>query len=141
MGLVLDTSVLITAEKKDFDLSKFLILEAPQESVFITTITASELLHGVHRANGKRRLKREIFVEEILNKLFAIPFDLLSARTHSRIWADLESKGKRIGSHDLVIASICMTLDYRLATLNEGEFQKVDGLQLADTAKYRINDD
>lgn len=137
MGLVLDTSVLIGAEKKVFELAAFLEAEAPTDPVLITSITASELLHGVHRADGKRKLKREVFVEQILRNLPALPFDLLSARTHSRIWADLQTQGIMIGSHDLIISAICLTQDHALATLNTDEFQRVNGLRLVDTAKYR----
>lgn len=137
MGLVLDTSILIGAEKKVFELAAFLKAEAPTDPVFITSITASELLHGVHRADEKRKVKREIFVEEILRNLPALPFDLPSARTHSRIWADLQTQGMMIGSHDLIISAICLTQDHTLATLNTDEFQRVDGLRLVDTAKYR----
>jgi len=136
MGLVLDTSVLIAAEKKDFDLPAFLTAEAPTDRIFITSVTASDLLHGVHRAEGRRRLKREIFVEDVLANLGAMPFDLLAARTHSWIWAELESQGHGIGPHDLMIAAICVTHDYELATLNGGEYARIDGLRLASTDPY-----
>jgi tRNA(fMet)-specific endonuclease VapC len=139
MGLVLDTSILIAAERKEFDLVGFLVGEAPADSVFITAVTATELLRGVHRAEGARRIAREVFVEEILSRLPVLPFDLLSARSHSRIWADLEAKGMRIGAHDLVIAAICLTLDHSLATLNRSEFSRIDGLRLAESEPYRIS--
>lgn len=137
MGLVLDPSVLIAAEKEVFDLPSFLKAETPTDTVFITSVTASELLHGVHRADGKRKLKRQIFVKEILRNLPDLPFDLPSTRTHSRIWADLQKQGIMIGSHDLMISAICLTQDHTLATLNKDEFQRVEGLRLANTSKYQ----
>lgn len=137
MGLVLDTSILIASEKKEFDLVSFLVGEASTESLFVTAVTATELLHGVHRADGARRVKREVFVEDLLSSLPVLPFDLLSARTHSRIWADLEAKGQRIGPHDLMIAAICLTQNHSLATLNGGEFSRIDGLRLAESHSYR----
>ena len=136
MGLVLDMSVLVAAERKDFDLARFLTSEAPDETILITTVTATELLHGVHRAEGETRLKREVFVEEMLRVLPVLPFDLPSARAHSRVWADLESQGSRIGAHDLLIASICLAGGHCLATLNLGDFRRVDGLRLAETGPY-----
>lgn len=138
MGLVLDTSILIAAESKEFDLVAFLVGEASTESVFITAVTATELLHGVRRAEGARRIAREVFVEEMLSRLPVLPFDVLSARSHSRVWADLESKGMRIGPHNLLIAAICLTLDHSLATLNGSEFSRIDGLRLAAIEPYRI---
>ncbi len=48
---MLDTSILISAERKLFDLEAFLDSEVPGVPLFISAITASELLHGVHRAD------------------------------------------------------------------------------------------
>ena len=65
MGLIVDTSVLIAAEKGKFDLSGF-FSSMGNESVRIAAITASELLHGVERANTpERRDNRSRFVERI----------------------------------------------------------------------------
>jgi len=49
MGVILDSSVLIAAERKRFDLVGFLSAHA-NDTIFITAITASELLHGCERA-------------------------------------------------------------------------------------------
>ena len=68
----------------------------------LSAITASELLHGVHRADGAvRRGRREAFVETILTYLPVLPFTLDIARVHARLWADLQAQGEMIGSHDL----------------------------------------
>jgi tRNA(fMet)-specific endonuclease VapC len=58
MGLIADTTILIAAEKGRFDLPAF--FEAMDgEPVRIAAITASELLHGVERADTPaRRAKR-----------------------------------------------------------------------------------
>ena len=61
----------------------------PDEEVGIATITASELLHGVHRATPEHRVRREAFVEAVLDAFPPLPFNLLAARTHARIWAGL----------------------------------------------------
>lgn len=136
MGLVLDTSILISAERQQFDLPAFLEAESPAESLFIAAVTASELLYGVHRSDRKRRRKREVFVEEILATIEVLPFDLGCARAHSALWAKLDSTGDRIGPHDMLIAATCLTLNHSLATLNEKEFQKVAGLSLANARPY-----
>ena len=38
----------------------------PAEDVAIAAITASELLHGVHRASAEHQARREAFVEAVL---------------------------------------------------------------------------
>ena len=138
MGLVLDTSILVAAERGRFDLEGFLDSEVPGVPVYVTAITASELLHGVHRSGGARRRKREAFVEDVLADLAILPFDLTSARKHAQLRADLERSGKPIGPHDLIIAATCLALHHEIATLNTGEFERVPGLALAKTLPYAI---
>lgn len=136
MGLVLDTSILVGAERGRFDLVGFLDGEAPGVPVYVSAITASELLHGVHRAEGARRKRRESFVEELLADLAVLPFEMISARRHARLRADLERSGMLIGPHDLIIAATCLALHHHLATLNTKEFERVPGLVLANTMPY-----
>jgi tRNA(fMet)-specific endonuclease VapC len=49
MATLIDSSVLIAAERGDLDLEKA-IERLRGEEVAISAISASELLHGVHRA-------------------------------------------------------------------------------------------
>lgn len=94
-------------------------------------MTASELLHGVHRADGAwRRGSRERFVEEIFAEIPVIPFDLQVARVHSRIWADLKMQGQMIGAHDLIIAATALAHGFHLITGNPREFGRVEGLEM-----------
>lgn len=131
MGLILDSSPLIADEKGKFDLPAFLATR--DDPVVVAAITASELLHGVHRApDARRRQKRSERVEWLLSKFETIPFALDEARHHARIWAELASSGKMIGSHDLLIAATALSLGYTLATLNFDEFVRVPGLVLVE---------
>ena len=49
----------------------------PSEDVGMASITASELLHGVHRATAEHRARREAFVEAVLAAFPPFAFDLL----------------------------------------------------------------
>lgn len=136
MGLMLDSSVLIAAERERFDMEAFLEKEAPMEPLFISSVTASELLHGVCRATLERRTKRVAYVEAVLRETPTLPFDLPCARRHAELWAALEAAGNRVGAHDMMIAATSLRFGHRLATLNEGEFSRVDGLKLANVRPY-----
>ncbi len=140
MGLIIDSSLLIAAERGRFDMEAFLEAEAAMESIFITSVTASELLHGVHRATPEKRAGRETYVESVLGDLPILSFDLPCARRHARLWASLEVSGNRIGAHDMMIAAICLRFGHKLATLNEGEFGRVEGLILANARPYLRDD-
>ena len=59
MGLILDTSILIADERGKFDMPGFL-RQFPSPQPSIAAITASELLHGVERAqDAARRARRQ----------------------------------------------------------------------------------
>lgn len=97
----------------------------------ISAITVSELLHGVHRADSEeRRLKREAYVEKVIEMFPIYPFDLNTSRIYARIWANLASKGVRIGAHDLIIASTAISLGFSVAASNIRDYKKIGGLKL-----------
>jgi tRNA(fMet)-specific endonuclease VapC len=139
MGIILDSSILIADERRRFDLAGF-FLAHPEDTFGIAAITASELLHGVERANtAERRQKRQSYVEAVLNKLPVIDFDLRIARQHARLWASLEVVGKLIGPHDMLIAATALAEDHRAATLNQDEFVRVPGLNLVDLKAFSMS--
>ena len=130
MGTLIDSSVLIAAERLTLDLDAALSAAA-QEPVGIASITASELLHGVERAaSAAQRRRRETFVERLLAVLPVFPFDLGTARIHAALWAGLASKGATIGSHDLLIGATAIALGYRVATRDRRSFAKIPGLEV-----------
>jgi tRNA(fMet)-specific endonuclease VapC len=100
------------------------------EEVGIAAITASELLHGVHRAAPEHRARREAFVEAVIAAFPPLPFDLLAARAHARIWADLAAAGQDIGAHDRIVAAIGISAGWRIATANRRHFDRIAGLDV-----------
>jgi predicted nucleic acid-binding protein len=127
---VIDSSVLIAAERGKLDLDQ-LLGNFAEDPVAIAAITASELLYGVHRAaEPSQRLQREAFVERILAGLTVLPFDLVVARVHARLAADLAAKGSPVGAHDLMIAATAIAGGYSLATRDDRSFPKIPGVSL-----------
>jgi predicted nucleic acid-binding protein len=107
----------------------------PREPNGIASITASELLVGVHRTvAGARRQRREAYVEAILGAMLVISFDLPVARVHARLWAELASSGAMIGAHDLVIAATAIAHGYAVLTENVRDFERVPGLVVRQPA-------
>jgi len=100
------------------------------EEVGIAAITASELLHGVHRATEEHRGPREAFVESILAAFPVIAFDLLVARVHARLWAGLAASGGEVGAHDRLVAATALSAGWRVATANVRHFNRIPGLQV-----------
>jgi tRNA(fMet)-specific endonuclease VapC len=129
-GTLIDTSVLIAVERGLIDLDALGDADDDQP-LAIAAITASELLHGVHRLKGAvARTRAERFVERILGAIPVIPFDLDIARVHARIDAELSAAGTTIGDGDLMIGATAVWLDYRVATRDLRSFPKIKGLPL-----------
>jgi tRNA(fMet)-specific endonuclease VapC len=130
VGTLIDTSILIAAERGQLELSR-LRDEDDEEEVAISAISASELLHGVHRLKGAvARTRADRFVERLLGSLPVVPFDLEVARVHARLDAELSSKGVAVGDADLIIAATAVCLDYRIATRDLRSFPKIQGLDV-----------
>jgi len=129
MGILIDSSVLIAAERGLLDLEP-LLAERGGEDVAIAAITASELLHGVHRLRGVRRARSEALVERVLDRLRVVDFDLAAARVHATLSADLRAKGTPVGAHDLLIAATAVLLDYSVATRDLRSFPRIRGLSV-----------
>lgn len=132
MGVLIDAAVLIDHERGSLDLGKR-IAGREDQPFFLSVITVSELLHGVHRASDRgRRAKRSAFVEAVIDRFPLLNIDLPTARTHAGIWSDLRAAGTMIGAHDLWLAAAAVAHDLVLATANVREFRRVAGLRVED---------
>jgi tRNA(fMet)-specific endonuclease VapC len=132
VGLLIDSSVFVDLERAGSAPSEA-VERLGDEPVCLAAITASELLHGVHRAESAvRRGRRETFVEAILSWVPVLPFDLEAARAHSRVWADLRRRGELIGAHDMLIAATAIARQLRLLTSNLRHFDRIEGLQIVE---------
>lgn len=131
MAQLIDSSVFITLERRRQPLEALLRVASPDEPSAIASVTASELLVGVHLADSDgRRLRREAFVESILDILPVIPFDLRAARLHSEIWSQLMGEGNLIGAHDLIIGAIALAHGYAVLTDNVREFDRIPDIEV-----------
>lgn len=129
MGMMVDTNVFIHFEKssKAIELSPW----EPSERVYVSVVTVSELLMGVHRADSQERRQRRLaFVEAIIAGIGALDFTLDCARMHAEIYAELAKKGQPIGAHDLIIAATARYHDLSILTDNVEEFSRVPGLRV-----------
>lgn len=142
MGTLLDSTVFIRLERElrvlppDRALSEVggrLVRElGAHEEVGIAAITASELLHGVHRADRAHRGRREAFVEAVLEAFPPVPFDLRCARVHARVWAELAAAGSDIGANDRLVAATAIAIGWRVATVNVRHFASIAGLEVLE---------
>lgn len=142
MGAVLDTTIFVDLERDaarrgiadpvglvGLSLERCL---GPDEEVGMSSITASELLHGVHRATPEHRPRREAFVEAVISIIPVLEFDLLAARAHASLWAGLASAGADVGAHDRIVAATAISVGWRVATANTRHFERIAGLDVVE---------
>ena len=132
MGIIFDTSVIIEIERRHESIES-LSVGREEEPFGISVITASELLYGVERANTEeRKLRRQAFVEKVIESFPVFSFDLMVGRIYAHIWATLAQKGLlSVGAHDLIIAATAISLDYTVVTINTRDFNKIEGVKIA----------
>lgn len=130
MAVLIDTSILIAYERGQLDVATH-VAKRESEEAFLSVISASELLHGAHRApDPALRARRLAFVEAILTRFPVLEIDLEVARAHAALWSSLAQRGEMIGVHDSWIAATCIARDLTLITCNLREFNRVPGLHV-----------
>jgi tRNA(fMet)-specific endonuclease VapC len=130
MATLIDSSVLIAAERGELRMES-LAARFAEEDIAISAVTASELLHGVHRAKtSAQRHRRQAFVEGLISQLPVIAFDLAAARMHASLWAELAKRGVAVGERDLMIGATALATNYGVATRDERSFSKIPGLRV-----------
>ena len=100
------------------------------ETLCISTITLTELLHGAARSARPADNRRE--VERMAARLAVLDFDTTAAGHAAEIYADLGLKGELIGPYDILIAGHARSQGLVVITGNLREFRRVVGLRSED---------
>jgi len=132
MGLILDSSVLIRAERAGQNARQMLAAisgNVGNTFIAISVVTLIELAHGAARADtSQRREKRQQFIHELLTALPIHPITMPLALRVGQIDGENQAKGIRIPLSDLLIGGTALELGYSVATSNLRHFEMVPGL-------------
>jgi predicted nucleic acid-binding protein len=134
MGLILDSSVLITAERQGKNARQMLAGFADtvgNAEIAISVVTLIELAHGASRADTpQRKAKRLQFIEEVLTALPIHSVTVSIALRAGQIDGENQARGVRLPLSDLLIGVTALELDYGVATSNLRHFQSIPGLSV-----------
>lgn len=125
--IVLDTNVLSELMKATpADSVMRWIASQPATSLYTTSITQAEILHGIMLLSaGKRRNAFEAAAQAMFNEDFAgriLPFGSDAASPYARIAAARRRAGHPISHFDAQIAAIAQSAGAAVATRNVSDF-------------------
>ncbi len=134
MGLILDSSVLITAERQGQNARQMLAAisnEVGNTEIAISVVTLIELAHGAARTDtSQRKERRQQFIKELVTALPVHPVTVSIALRTGQIDGENQAKGVRLPLSDLLIGVTALELGYSVATGNPRHFRLVPGLSV-----------
>jgi predicted nucleic acid-binding protein len=132
MGLILDSSVLVAAERQGKNARQTLTAiarEIGETEVAISVVTLIELAHGAARADTpERKAKREKFIQELLTVMPIYPVTVSLALHTGQLDGENQARGTRVPLPDLLIGATALELGYSVGTANLRHFQRLPGL-------------
>jgi tRNA(fMet)-specific endonuclease VapC len=123
--LLLDTNVLIVAERGGFDLDRLI---ADSDEPAVAAITIAELGVGVEFATGRRKTNRRAFLHDLLDTLPVIDYGLDVATAHTALLIAVRRAGRPRGAHDLIIAATARATARTVVTSDRAGFDDLPGV-------------
>ena len=136
MGLVLDSSTLITAEREKRSISQILSLleiDYAESQIILSSITVMELEYGWHRAqNAEVALQRRRYLDEVFAIIPVAPFTREMGALAARIDAEVRGVGRVIATADLLIGVTALYYGYSVGTRNVRHFRMIPNLNVVE---------
>lgn len=135
LGLVLDSSVIIEAERKRQTVEELLIAirqKFGEAEISISAVTVAELVHGIARAKtAEIRLGRRAFIDELKKHVPVHPVTNETGEIAGSISGERAAAGIKLPIDDLLIGASAIEQGYAVATLNLRHFEHIPGLKIA----------
>lgn len=134
MGLVLDSGVLIAAEREARPVSGLLATlehEHGETEIVLSVITVIELEHGLHRAQtAEQARKRREYLDTVFAAIPVESFSTQMAQLAAKIDAETRQLGRTIPFADLLIGVTALQFGYSLGTRNPRHFHMLPNLNI-----------
>jgi predicted nucleic acid-binding protein len=130
MGLILDSSVVIAAERRGDNVTQMLKqIVAATGDQRLSSVGLTELVHGIYRAQTPQaRSRRDSFIRELLNDVEVYPYTKETAPLAGKIDGEQQSQEIIIPFGDLLIGATALEVGYSLLTANVRHFRLIPGL-------------
>lgn len=121
MGLILDSSVVIAAERRGDNVAQMLkgiVAATGDQQTVLSSVGLTELVHGIYRAQTvQARGRRDSFIRELLNDVEVYPYTKETALLAGKIDGEQQSRGIIIPFGDLLIGATALEVGYSLLTV------------------------
>lgn len=132
LGLVLDSSVLVAAERAKLTTPQVIRSIRNQIGyvpVIISAITVAELAHGVYRANlPQRAQQRRQFLDELKAHIPVHPVTERTAEIIARVGGEQAARGVNLPLGDLIVGACALELGYAIGASNVRDFTRIPEL-------------
>jgi tRNA(fMet)-specific endonuclease VapC len=132
MGLILDSSVAIAAERRSLpveDMLSSIRAHTGPEDIALSVVSVMELEHGIWRAKEPAQAaRRKQFLDDLIGNIPVYPVTTELARKAGRMDAEQQARGVRIAFQDLLIGVAALDLGYAVITHNVRHFQMIPDL-------------
>ena len=132
MGLILDSSVVIAAERRSDNVTQMLkqiVAATGDQRTVLSSVGLTELVHGIYRAQtAQARSRRDSFIRELLNDVEVYPYTKETALLAGKIDGEQQSRGIIIPFGDLSIGTTALEVGYSVLTANVRHFRLIPGL-------------
>jgi len=135
VGLVLDASILIDAERRLLDVDQMLegLGRYDADDCAVSSISLMELAHGMVRARtDAKRVVRAQFLDDLRSGIPTIAVSDEIAIRAGELDGVLRRSGITIGTADALIAATALITHYAVATFNLRHFKAVPGLEAVE---------
>lgn len=134
MGVILDSSVVIAAERRGDNVTQMLkqiVAATGDQRAVLSSVGLTELVHGIYRAQtAQARSRRDSFIRELLNDVEVYPYTKETALMAGKIDGEQQSQGIIIPFGDLLIGATALEVGYSLLTVNVRHFERIPGLSV-----------
>jgi tRNA(fMet)-specific endonuclease VapC len=132
MGLILDSSVVIDAERRGETVERLIeriVGSTGDQDAALSAVGLTEIVHGIYRASTPAiRSRREAFLDELLADLTVYPYTRETALLAGRLDGEQQSKGVVVPFADLLIGATALVLGFSVLTVNVRHFEGIPGL-------------
>jgi len=132
LGLVVDSSVLIAAERRNLTAAQAiesLVVATGDVPMVLSSMTVAEMAHGIYRATAPGiAARRRAFLDELRATIPVHSMTAEAAEIVARIGGQQAARGINLPLADLIIGACALELGYAVGTSNLRDFERIPGL-------------